>query len=217
MNKFKNLLATALFVASLVAGATAAHATLAVKFDNYADTFTNSGINVIGWQFTASERLGVHKLGYFDIGRGTDAHSVGLYNSTGTQIANATIGSGLGTLSDFFRMVSISPVELKKGETYTLVATVGDGSYTADTTTTLFGGTNTFNNLNFANVLYLNDVWDPANSSLPVTWTSTENSSTTYGYFGPNMDAAPVPEPGTVILVAAGLLGLIAVRRKQGK
>jgi hypothetical protein len=220
MKKIKNLLVTALFAATAVASATAAHAELVVDFGNYADTFTKastgSDINIIGWQFTAQEKLNVFRLGYFDIDSGSIAHSVALYNAAGVQLASATIGSGQGTTSGFFRTVNIPSVFLDKGENYILAATVGDGTYTADTTGT-FGGTNTFAGLQFNNVTYLSDVFDSHNNSLPTTWTSLEGGAATYGTFGPNMDANAVPEPGTVVLVGAGLLGLVAVRRKQNK
>lgn len=217
MMKIKNLLVTALIAAAVVTGATAAHAELAVNFTNYADTFTKvstgSDINLVGWRFSAQQNLNVYGLGIFYLDNQI-AHTVGLYKATGEQLATATIGSGQGTIQGFFRTVSINNVTLNKDQEYILAATVGDGTYTADTTGT-FGGTNTFTNLQFNNVTFLNDVFDSLNTNLPGTWSSLESGAATYGTFGPNMSANAVPEPGTVVLVGAGLLGLVALRRKQ--
>ena len=43
------------------------------------------------------------------------------------------------------------------------------------------------------------------------------NGSVGVGTGGSNGGALPVPEPGTIILLSTGLLGLIAARKKIGK
>jgi hypothetical protein len=217
MKSFKNLLVTALFALTMMTGANAAHAALAVDFTDYADTFTKAAvgnnINIVGWQFTANTDLYVSKLGFFDL-NATDAHQVALYDATGKSIASAFISAGSGTINSFFRMATIAGVTLKSGQTYTLAATVGADAYTADVRNSGFG-TKGFSGLNYYGVTYLTDVFDSANTDLPLNWISGEGGITDFGTFGPNMDATPTPIPAAAWLLGSGLLGLAGIRRRK--
>ncbi|MBJ6724538.1 DUF4082 domain-containing protein [Geomesophilobacter sediminis] len=222
MKSIKKLLLTAVLAVSLTAGAQAAHASLAVNFDAPADTFTQdatgSTINLIGWSFTTTSDLFVNQLGYFDLyGTGSEAHSVALYDAAGTRLASVTIGAGQGSMNGYFRMADVSSFVIAGGKSYTLAATVGSGSYayTADTTGTEFGGTNSFSGLKFNNVTYQADAFDGDNSALPATWTSAAGVAGAVGTFGPNMDAAPTPIPGAIYLLGSGVAALAGFRRKQ--
>jgi hypothetical protein len=218
MKRFKMLLVAALFALTTIAGAGAAHAQLAVDFTGYADTFTKdplgANINIVGWQFTTTSELYVSRLGYFDL-NATDAHQVALYDAAGNSVASVNMAAGQGTLmNSFFRMADIAGVTLQSGKTYTLAATVGADAYTADTTGTQFGGTNSFAGLKYNGVTYGTDVFDDTTQNLPLNWTSTSSAGVT-GAFGPNMDATPTPIPAAAWLLGSGLLGLAGIRRRN--
>ena len=88
--------------------------------------------NVFGWRFTPAADISVTALGYFDSttltgGTGTgllQSHDVGIYSSTGTLLASATVPSGTaGSLVNHFRFVDLtSPVTLGGGQTYMMAA-----------------------------------------------------------------------------------------------
>src|ERR1700739_3790758 len=70
----------------------------------------------LGWEFTLSLPLTVTGLGYFDGDDGlTDSHPVGIWDSSGDLILEATVPSGLTNLVDSFEVVPITPVTLGPG------------------------------------------------------------------------------------------------------
>lgn len=79
---------------------------------------SNYGSNItLGWGFTLTDALTITDLGYFDGNTGlTDSHPVGIWNSLGNLIAEATVPGGTaGALVNGFRFVSITPVVLNPG------------------------------------------------------------------------------------------------------
>ncbi len=81
---------------ALTAGQPSIAATLAVLPGSGGFQNSNYGSNItLGWGFTLVNAVTVTDLGYFDGNAGlTDAHPVGIWNSIGTLIANATVPSG---------------------------------------------------------------------------------------------------------------------------
>ena len=103
----------------------------AARADTAGISFTSPGnsINIgagfsLGFVFTATSSFAVDSLGYYDNGGLTEIHQVGLYNSSRTLLASATV-TGTGTQVGFFNYTAISDVDLIAGQTYQVVGTSG--------------------------------------------------------------------------------------------
>jgi Domain of unknown function (DUF4082) len=109
-------LSHSIMLLALIAGQPAIASIIAV-LPNNTGGFQNSnyGSNVtLGWGFTLADAVTVTDLGYFDGNGGlTDAHPVGIWNSIGDLVAEATVPSGsTADLVSGFRFVPIAPVVL---------------------------------------------------------------------------------------------------------
>jgi len=170
-----------------------------------------------GDTFTPTANITVTALGFYDVSGGglIDSHNVGIFNSAGTLLSDATVPSGTGgTLVDSFRYESISPLSLTAGDTYTLAGlvlteddtvgystpagvTIGPGiSVSADPAVYVFAGGPT--------------VADPTLTGISATF-----------YIGPNFEyqssAVGAPDAGSwiSILLAGGFLA--SLRRRIGR
>ena len=82
----------------------------------------------LGFLFTANQDLTIVSLGYYDdTAEGfVTAHTVGIFDSTGTLMVSATLDAGADAVLDgHFRYVDIDPITLAAGATYTAAATTG--------------------------------------------------------------------------------------------
>jgi Domain of unknown function (DUF4082) len=170
-----------------------------------------------GDTFTPTENITVTSLGFFDInGSLTDPHNVGIFNSSGTPLADTTVPPGTGgTLVGDFSYVSITPLNLTAGDTYTLagllLTTDDPVGYSSPGGVTLGSGLSV--SLDpavyvFAGGPSVNDLVDPTFSGISATF-----------YVGPNFEYGPsnangVPDAGswTSVVLAAGFLA--SLRRK---
>jgi len=200
MNRLLVLLSATLVLLS----ASAARAdTAGVSFTSPGTAFNNGVGFSLGFAFTATGDFTVDALGYFDNNGLTEVHQVGLYNSSGTLLATATV-SGSGTQVGFFNYTPISDVDLIAGQSYQVVGTSGViDPYAFDPV-----GFTTASNVTFDNSVYT-----PGDTL--AFGTSTDSN---IGYFGPNFEevsASTVPEPSTLALFGTGLLSACGLVRRR--
>jgi len=179
----------------------------------------------LGWEFTLSSAITVIALGVYDLSYGIggaglnlglgDSHAVGIFSSTGTLLVSATVvpGGSCASATNDFCWVSAAPNLLTAG-TYRIGAY--DSSLPVDTDWIL-------NNVPLATLGTASPVTyvgaritdggvalaDPA-----VVWDRDA------GVFGPNLQftadgGTAVPEPGSASMVAAGVVLLVALARRQ--
>jgi hypothetical protein len=174
---------------------------------------SNYGSNItLGWGFTLTDALTVTDLGYLDGNAGlTDPHPVGIWNSLGSLIADATVPAGTaGVLISGFRFVTISPVILNPGA-YSI------GGYANSTSPDEFrfetSSITTIAGLSFGPPL----IYTQGDSlTRPTTRADVFSQG---GYFGPNFlvsDAITiVPEPGDIGMSLLGLVFVIGARFRR--
>ena len=160
----------------------------------------------IGWGFTLSNTIEVTSLGYWDANPPglTDAHAVDLWTSTGILLASATVDN-----ASPIDITSVSGLGRWVFEPLTTPIDLGTGGY-------VLGGYYPGSSLDTFEFDGASHTTAPG-----VTFTSaydatfgpsiafpTELSGDTGEYFGPDFQFTAVPEPGTLLLLGTGLLGL---------
>ena len=174
--------------------------------------YSNTGTWTLGWSFVVNSPISVSALGTFDAGADglNVAHDVGIWNSSGTLLASATVPSGTaGALDSSYRFVSISPLALSSGATYYVGAVyfVSDSDGWLQDPLTL---------VTAAEITYLSRRYQSSSGTL--VFPNLAGSGTT-GYFGGNFQfggsAVGVPEPSTFALFATGLGILLAARKRR--
>jgi hypothetical protein len=168
---------------------------------------SNYGSNItLGWGFSVADAVTVTDLGYFDGNAGlTDPHPVGIWDSIGNLVAEATVPSGAAALLvSGFRFVPITPVVLNPGA-YSI------GGYANSTSPDEFrfevSSVTTVAGLSFGPA----NLYTQADSLTQPTTKADAFSQD--GYFGPDFEVSgptTVPEPGDI---GVSLLGLAIVMR----
>jgi Domain of unknown function (DUF4082)/PEP-CTERM motif len=202
MNRLLVLLSATLVLLS----ASAARAdTAGISFTSPGNSINNGEGFSLGFVFTATSSFAVDSLGYYDNGGLTEVHQVGLYNSSGTLLASATV-TGTGTQVGFFNYTAISDVDLIAGQTYQVVGTSGlVDPYAYETV-----GFSTAPNITFDENIYT------GGNTLAFGTISVPGISN--GWFGPNFEevsASTVPEPSTLALFGTGLLSACGLVRRR--
>jgi len=161
--------------------------------------YPNSG--TVGTEFEANRNLTLSMLGIWDEnGDGlSDAHDVALFATDGTLLASVTIAAGTSNpLVNGYRWADAAPVALVQGTHYVLGAFYPDGDdrfkdrATIDPAFTL--------------------VKDLYRDGAPFDIPTTEYFYDGRGWYGPNLQAVPIPAA-----VLLGLLGLGAAGVKLRK
>lgn len=187
----------------------------------------------VGYTFTVNQTITVTELGYFDfnVANGlVDAHQLAIYSPTGTQIINANIAGTGGVVGNTFRPDGSTPSAFR----YAGASSVNGGSVvlTAGNTYTIAGFTGTTSGVTadqfFSNAtglttspIFTYGVNRFATGALPTTsagFTTLPQNGT--AYFGPDFrftvgNNVVGPEPGTVALLATGLLGMGGIRLRS--
>lgn len=191
-------------------GASSTIAGPAWEFTTASNTYTNGSWDFGTW-FKANSNLSVTGLGYYADPVTTQANNnqVGLFNSTGTLLASATVDNTYA-LFGHFRYVTIAPISLIAGETYQLVGVSQSNNYTWD-------------DVGFAtdpSISYLGNTWASDNDNSP-TFLNFYQNDTTDGYWGANLFinsrefTGQVPEPGSLLLLGVAIGGLAVSRRRK--
>ena len=173
-------------------------------------TQLQAGFTTLGYSFVANVATSVVSLGVWDQGSDglSDDHEVGLWASDATLLASTVVGAGTaGILDSGFRFTDISPVLLTTGQTYYVGAKFnGPGDqdlFVDDPTSFLTASQITYDSRRFS--------FGP----FP-TFPALVGFGTT-GYWGGNvrLDAQPVPEPTTMVLLGSGLAAAFLRRRRR--
>jgi hypothetical protein len=182
--------------------------TPAATMDNTTGQALANGPFTLGWQFSTSSTITVTWLGVFDPGGLVESHDVGLWDAAGNLMGSATVpAGGCGFMVNQF-CYSLVNFTLAPG-TYDLGAVWLDG---ADPM--LFPTTPVINFATAPGITYIqNDfiaggtLTDPTNHTGPPP-----------GYFGPNFlftSTIGTPEPGSLVLLGSGVLGLAGMLRRK--
>jgi Domain of unknown function (DUF4082) len=162
----------------------------------------------LGWSFTTTTAITVNGLGVFDSADEdglTDSYEVGLWSSTGTLLAEATVSSGAtDPLVNQWRYASVTPVTLAADQTYyvgALYLTSDDGVYFPG-----FPGTVT----TASSIIY-----GQATYAAGPTLADPTNTDGTPGFFGPNISVVPELSTWAMMLLGFAGLGFFGYRRSN--
>jgi hypothetical protein len=204
-----------LLLLTLTAGQPSIASTIAVLPGSGGFQNSNYGSNItLGWGFTLTDAVTVTDLGYFDGNAGlTDPHPVGIWNSLGNLLAEATVPAGTtAALVSGFRFVPISPVLLNPGS-YSI------GGYANMTSPDEFrfevSSASTVAGLTFGPA----DLFTQADSlARPTTKADVFSQD---GYFGPDFlvsgPVTTVPEPGDIGMSLLGLAVVMGIRFRRAQ
>ena len=173
-----------------------------------------NGPFTLGWSFDVTNPITVTNLAvYHDNGVGLlESHDVGIWDGAGTLIVSATVIPADPCLVDqlgFQEWCIVGVRAVLAPGTYTIGAVWNNSLDPMIFPGTLVG--EGIANVNGPSVVFLQNEFiaggvltDPINTT-----------GDTMSYFGPNFAYSSVPEPGTLIMLGTGVLGLAgALRRK---
>jgi len=180
-------------------------ATTAFSFTGEGSAINNGTGYSLGFQFTVTSPVLVDALGWWDAAAPddlTDSHQVGIFDTSGDLLTSTTVLT-TDPITDGFAYDSITPYLLSAG-TYVISGVTGTNDEYASGVT----GFTTAPWFTYGNNLYI--------VSSTLQFPTTNSTSDGVGFFGPNFDATPTPEPATFGLIGVGLLaGAVVFRKRQ--
>lgn len=189
----------------LLATPSASAATLAIDFTDVIVDYNSGQDWSLGWEFNVVAPFAVTALGFYDDGRNglSGSHEVGIYDSAGNLIVSATVQPS-DSLTGWWRFASIAPTLLPVANGYRIAATMGLENYTWNPTGFIVD----------SNISYVTDRYTESSS---LVFPGETGGDGTIGWFGPNfmLEQTSIPEPSTIGLLGAGLLGILALRRRS--
>lgn len=205
MRKSTSTLLMAALGMLLLAAPYASAATLAIDFTDVTVNYNSGQSWSLGWEFNVVAPFTVTALGFYDDGRNglSGSHAVGIYDTAGNLIVSATVQPS-DSLTGWWRFASIAPTLLPVANGYRIAAATGLENYTWNPTGFIVD----------SNISYVTDRYTQSSSLVFPVETAADG---TIGWFGPNFmfEGSAIPEPSTMALLGAGLLGLVALRRRS--
>ena len=182
-----------------------------------ANTMTTPGNEYVGSPYTLGFEFQVlsstiaTQLGVYDSGQDGLANpaTVGIWETAGTLLVFGTVPTATGgTLDGFFRYGSTAPFPLTSGVNYII------GSHLDDPASSLFIGSNGGSGSVDPNVVLVRDRFGSPGFVFPGTTNNIQGA-----WLGANFEFGTQagPEPGTWLLLAAGLVGLFGYGWRQRK
>jgi hypothetical protein len=173
------------------------------EFSSPGNEFTN-GNWTFGEVFVPTSTFTMDFLGYYNpTGGMSSPHPVGIFNGSGTLLRSTVVTSSSLVFTSHFLYNQVAPLTLFAGQTYVVEGVSNADLYAwNDPGFTVFAPINVLGNnwvsnggLTFNGTGLINDVND--------------------GYWGPNFGWQPTPEPGSLMLLGTGIVGLAGVLRRK--
>lgn len=203
---------------TLLSAVSASAQIVAVQSISYisANEYATTADATYGWKFTVNASpLSVTQLGLMDLGPSgfAEAHRVGLWDNGNNLIAEADFDAGQsGTLNNGFRYLSVTPVTLQSGQTYSIgVWSAGGADNVVE-----FAASATY----ASEITYLGSSYAPPGTPGSGFAAPVNTFGGSQGVFGPNLsfDLTPVPEPKEyAAVVGLALAAFAGWRRRRAK